>query len=123
MITQPNMRLLSSGTYYLAEFGEMPIGCGGWTPEMPGSDSTTEGLAHIRHFATDARWLAKGVGRSIFRACEESAKKHNFQRFEVLSSLNAEGFYQSLGFERIELVQTAMPQEIRFPCIRMVRNI
>lgn len=121
VIMQPNLRLLSSGTYYLAEADDLPIGCGGWSHRMPGSDTVTVGLAHIRHFATDAKWIGRGVGRSIFRACEESAKAQNVEKFEVLSSLNAEPFYQSLGFRRIEVVQVPMPQGILFPSVRMER--
>lgn len=123
VITRPNPKLLSSGTYFLAEIDGSPVGCGGWSPEPPGSEEVVAGLAHIRHFATEAKSIGKGVGRSLYLACEDSAKSHGVKRFECLSSLNAEPFYRCLGFERVEALGVVMPNDVVFPSIRMVRGL
>jgi GNAT superfamily N-acetyltransferase len=123
VITRPNPKLLSSGAYYIAEIDGAPAGCGGWSAERPGSDTVIAGLGHIRHFATDARRIGRGVGRALYSACEASARRVGVRRFECQASLNAELFYQSLGFARVETIEVAMPPDIVFPSIRMVRDL
>ncbi|MGZ8336264.1 MAG: hypothetical protein ACXWU1_06345, partial [Allosphingosinicella sp.] len=74
MIVRPHPRLLAGGTYYLAKAaaaperrGGLPIGCGGWSRERPGTSQTEPGLAHIRHFATHGDWIGRGVGRALYQ--------------------------------------------------------
>jgi GNAT superfamily N-acetyltransferase len=123
VITRPNPKLLVSGAYYIAEIDGAPAGCGGWSAELPGSDTVIGGLGHIRHFATDARCIGRGVGRALYAACEASARRLGVRRFECQASLNAEPFYRALGFQRVEAIGVAMPPDIVFPSIRMVRGI
>jgi GNAT superfamily N-acetyltransferase len=123
IITRPNPKLLASGTYYIAEMDGALAGCGGWSLELPGSDTVMVGLGHIRHFATDARCIGRGVGRALYSACEASARDIGIRQFECQSSLNAEPFYRSLGFERVETIGVAMAPDIVFPSIRMVRGV
>jgi hypothetical protein len=61
------------------------------------------------------------VGRLIFERCAADAHAEGFGLFEAWSSLNGESFYASLGFRRLELIQTPMPGGVMFPAIRMER--
>lgn len=122
-MTRPNPKLLASGAYFIAEIDGAPAGCGGWSAERPGSDEVIAGLGHIRHFATDARCIGRGVGRALYSACEASAKSLGVRRFECQASLNGELFYRALGFERVEAIGVAMAPDIVFPSIRMVRDL
>jgi N-acetylglutamate synthase-like GNAT family acetyltransferase len=121
-ITRANPDLLRSGRYYLVETetGE-PAGCGGWSPHPPGRPDEEPERAHIRHFATHPAWTRRGVGRLIFERCAADARAEGFGLFEAWSSLNGESFYASLGFRRLELIQTPMPGGVMFPAIRMER--
>lgn len=123
-ITRANPALLSSGYYYLveAESGE-PAGCGGWSPDPPGRRDQDSERAHIRHFATHPAWTRRGVGRLLYERCAADARAAGFTLFEAWASLNGEGFYASLGFRRLEQIETPMPSGVRFPAIRMVRAI
>jgi GNAT superfamily N-acetyltransferase len=124
VITRPNPGLLSSGRYYLvqAETGE-PGGCGGWSPDPPGRRDDDPERAHIRHFATHPAWTRHGVARLVYERCEADARVAGFTCFECWASLNGESFYASLGFHRLERIETPMPGGVRFPAIRMERAI
>ena len=125
VMTQANPTLLVADTYYLAETAEArTIGCGGWTRERPGEGSVAPGLGHIRHFGTHPEWLGRGVGRAIYRHCEERARTAGVQRFECYASLNAEGFYAALGFKSLRPIEIPIkPPDAVFPAILMARPI
>jgi N-acetylglutamate synthase-like GNAT family acetyltransferase len=113
LMTSANPELLSSGTYYVAESEDgTVVGCGGWTREYPGGETAVEGVAHIRHFGTHPDWTRKGIGRAIFRRCEEDASASGIREFECYSSLNAECFYAALGFERIAVFEIQMSPDV-----------
>lgn len=123
-IIRPNPELLSSGRYYLveAETGE-PAGCGGWGPDPPDRRDEDPERAHIRHFATHPAWIRRGVGRLLYERCEADARAAGFTHFEAYASLNGEAFYASLGFRRLERIETPMPGGVMFPAIRMERAL
>lgn len=123
-ITRANPELLASGRYYLVEAatGE-PAGCGGWSADPPDRHDEDPGRAHIRHFATHPAWLRRGVGRMLYERCEVDAQAAGFTVFEAYASLNGEAFYASLGFRRLERIETPMPGGVMFPAIRMERAI
>jgi hypothetical protein len=60
-------RLLASGRYFLAEKEGEVLGAGGWSTEAPGDGRIFRGLGHVRHVATDARAVRRGVGRALER--------------------------------------------------------
>lgn len=123
-MTRANPALLTSGRYYLAETaaGEA-AGCGGWSPNPPGRPDEDPERAHVRHFATHPSWIRRGVGRLLYGRCESDARAAGFTVFEVWSSLNGETFYASLGFRRLEPIETPMPGGMSFPAVRMERLI
>jgi N-acetylglutamate synthase-like GNAT family acetyltransferase len=120
LMTRANPKLLSSGTYYVAESGDSAvIGCGGWTREHPGGEIEVEAVGHIRHFGTHPDWTRRGIGSAIFRRCEEDARVSGIREFECYSSLNAECFYSALGFERIAVVDIQMTPEVSLTTCHM----
>lgn len=123
-ITRANPDLLSSGRYYLveSEAGD-PAGCGGWSSNPPGRRDEDTERAHIRHFATHPAWTRRGVGRLLYERCAADARAAGFTLFEAWASLNGESFYASLGFRRLEPIQTSFPGGVLFPAIRMERPI
>jgi len=121
-MARANLDLLASCTYFVAETrnGEL-VGCGGWTQQVPGTDFIEGNTAHIRHFATHPDWIGQGIGRALYETCEAQAIAGGILRFDCFASLNAEGFYAALGFERIERIEVAMPG-VNFPGILMRRK-
>lgn len=123
-IITANPMLLTSGSYFVAlSKADVVMGCGGWTRERPGTGELNAGLGHIRHFATHPAFAGKGIGRSIYLACERQARTAGIRRFECYSSLNAEGFYKSLGFQPVGKIDVALGNGQIFPSIHMMREI
>jgi N-acetylglutamate synthase-like GNAT family acetyltransferase len=119
-MTHAQPALLESGTFYLAQddAGDI-VGCGGWTREYPQDGTIKHGIGHVRHFATHPDWLGHGIGRAIFERCKTAAHDAGIEYFECLASLNAVGFYESLGFIRIREIEVAMGAEVRLPSVYM----
>lgn len=124
LFTKANPSLLSAGTYYLAVSERHGVlACGGWTRERPGAGDIAPGLGHVRHFGTHASWVGKGLGRSIYTQCEESARAAGIRRFECYSSLNGEKFYAALGFRPVREIMVSLSPDIAVPGILMERSI
>jgi N-acetylglutamate synthase-like GNAT family acetyltransferase len=122
IITRANPALLASGTYFCAVDGDGRIvGCGGWTRNAPGNE--TSDCGHLRHFATDPDWLRRGVGRAIAGVCLRAASDAGLTALECFSSLNAEPFYASLGFKRVEARDVVVGGAVSFPSVLMRRAL
>jgi N-acetylglutamate synthase-like GNAT family acetyltransferase len=123
-MTRASSELLRSDSYYLAEAesGHL-VGCGGWSRERPGKGDVEDGLGHIRHFAAHPNWIRRGVGRAIYEVCEEQARSEGVTCFECYSSLNAEGFYATLGFEAIRRMDVPLGPDLTLPGVLMRRSI
>lgn len=124
LMTKSNPRLLASGTYYVAEIpGKLLVGSGGWTRERPGDGNVEAGVGHVRHFATHPDWTGRGIGRAIYQLCETNARAAELTVLECFSSLNAEAFYASLGFERVNEMDVELTPGVSIRGVFMRRSI
>lgn len=123
IVTRPNPRLLSSGTYYLAEISGKLIGCGGWSFERPGVGNIEDRLAHIRHFAVHPDHTGQGVGRVLLQRCIQQAGANRVERLECYSTLNAEAFYAASGFKTMRFENVVLAGGANIPSILMERAI
>lgn len=123
LMIKANPKLLSSGSYYVAMAGDEVVGCGGWTPEQPGTGQVTPGVGHIRHFAVRADQAGCGVGRALYQRCEKQARDSGISTFESQATLNGEPFYAALGFHVIGRIEVPMSNDVKFPSILMRRTI
>ena len=60
-----------------------------------------EGEPHIDHFWILPKWIGKGFGKLLFSNIVAIAKEHGLSYLMVVSDLNAESFYQKMGFVRV----------------------
>lgn len=123
MMLRAQPRLVGSGTYYVAEADGEIVGCGGWSREAPDAPAGAAGIAHIRHFAVASDWIRRGIGRALYRRCEQRARAAGIGVFECYSSLNGEPFYRALGFARLAVIEVAMGPGTSLPSIHMRREI
>lgn len=101
-VTRANPKLLSSGTYFVVTAPDgLAVGCGGWTHEAPGTGALEDGIAHVRHFATDPDWLRLGIAGAMLRRCIAEAKASGAGTLFADSAHGAEAFYASFGFETL----------------------
>jgi N-acetylglutamate synthase-like GNAT family acetyltransferase len=123
MMTRAQPALVTSGTYYVAEAEGRIVGCGGWSRDPPDGPAGEEGVAHIRHLAVSPDRIRRGVGRALYRRCEERARAAGIRFFECYSSLNGEPFYRALGFARLAAIEVPMAPGTSLPSIHMRRAI
>lgn len=123
VLARANPTLLASGAYFIAlDADGRGAGCGGWSFERPETAHRSEGLGHIRHFATDPDLTGRGVGRALFDACSDQARAAGVREFEAYATLNAEGFYAALGFVRVGRIDVQIA-DAAFPSLRMRRRM
>ena len=117
LFTRARPELLASGRYHLAvsETGQA-VGAGGWS----GRD---QGLAQVRHVATDPGHLRRGIGRAVMGRVLAEVAAAGFAVLDCLSTRTAVPFYASLGFEVLGRVDIALGPGIAFPAVRMVRRM
>lgn len=119
-MTKANPRLLAAGTYYVAQLASGAlVGCGGWTADRPGSGEEVEGLGHIRHFATHPKFTRRRIGTQLLKRCFADARIDGRHGLECYSTLGAQDFYASAGFEFVERVDVDLPGNVRFPAVLM----
>jgi ribosomal protein S18 acetylase RimI-like enzyme len=122
-ITRPKPELLACGTYYVAETDQSKVvGCGGWTPEEPGSGKVVDGEAHIRHFAVHPESVQRGIGASLLLRCFRDARSAGIRKLYCISTLNAVHFYQAFDFHRVGPIDVPLEPGFLFPCVLMRRD-
>ena len=123
LMTQANPLLMACGTFYVAQLPSGSIvGCGGWTPDRPGTGDVEQGLGHVRHFATHPNFLRMRIGTRVLMRCIADAAAAGMAMLECYSTLGAERFYASGGFVSIDRVLVDMPGDVRFPAVLMKRG-
>ncbi|MEG2798192.1 MAG: GNAT family N-acetyltransferase, partial [Pseudomonas sp.] len=55
----------------------------------------------VRSVFVDPPHQSAGIGKKLMKTLESAANNEGLQRLRVPSSITAEGFYASLGFEKI----------------------
>ena len=122
-LVRPAPKLITSGTWYVAEFPPQRwfAGCGGWTLAGPdgGAESADRTLGHVRHFATHPECVRRGIGRAVFARCVADARTSGVEAFECYSTLVAEPFYRALGFELVGPISVRLGGRIDFPAVCM----
>lgn len=121
LMVRANPKLLASGTYHVAcEADGTMLGCGGWTPERPGTGEIVSGLGHLRHFGVDPGATRRGVGARLLAHCIAEAEARGVREIECYATLSAEPFYQSAGFVTIGPIDVDMGG-VLFPSLVMKR--
>lgn len=127
--------LVDDGTYFCVEAGDAIVACGGWSRRQThyGGDHAKhepDGLidpatdpARIRAFFVHPAWARRGIGRLLLDACVDAARGAGFTSLMLVATLPGEPLYRAYGFEAIEPLETALPDGVIVPCIRMGRPI
>jgi len=101
-LVRANPGLLASGTYYLAVTDDgLPVGCGGWSREAAHTGDIEAGVAHIRHFATDASWIRRGIASMMLTRCIAEVGGEGVTTLFADSARGAAAFYERFGFENM----------------------
>lgn len=78
--------------------------------------------AQIRSFYVNPDYQNKGIGKILYNKIEEIANSKKIKKLFVKSSLNAQGFYEKLGFKKIK--KTVFERDgIKIEDIDMEKNL
>ena len=126
-------RLISDGTYFVAEHEGEIIGCGGWSRRkaMYGGDRNRAGedallapekdAARVRAFFVHPSWARRGIGRRILAECEAAIMAAGFTRTELVATLTGEPLYAAAGYRVVERRESPLPNGLSLPTVRMCK--
>jgi putative acetyltransferase len=94
--TEHSRDLLSQGSFFVAEAGARLLGVSGWSADAERPDT-----AWVRYVFVRPEAAGRGIGRRLVGVAESSALASGRGRLRLWSSLNAIGFYERLGYQRL----------------------
>jgi GNAT superfamily N-acetyltransferase len=128
-------RLIEDGTYFVVESAARIVAAGGWsrrrtlfggdqyaTRSDDGLDPATE-AARIRAFYVSPQFARRGLGTMLMKACERAARAAGFRKLELMATLTGIPLYERAGFRVVEPTEITLPDGVRFPLSRMVREL
>lgn len=128
-------QLIQDGTYFVAENGNTPVGCGGWSKRntLYGGDQAKSAedplldpacdAARIRAFFVHPAWARLGIGRRLMHTCEEAARAAGFRRATLGATLPGEPLYAAMGYEAVERFALQFPDGEVFPLVKMEKEM
>jgi GNAT superfamily N-acetyltransferase len=127
-------RLISDGTYYIAELDGQLAGSGGWSKRLTlfGGDRTKSAepdrlldprteAARIRAFYVHPQAARRGIATAILQACESAARDAGFRKIELVATLPGEPLYLARGYVKVEPMQLPIPDGEPLPALRMAK--
>ncbi len=128
-------RLITDGTYYVADVDGEVVACGGWSRRAKvytgsGSGPDDDRLldpasepAHVRAMFVRADWTRRGLGRRILEACEAAARVEGFRMLSLLGTLPGIPLYEAYGFFETGRSDVVMPNGVRIECASMEKPV
>jgi GNAT superfamily N-acetyltransferase len=128
-------QLIADETYFMAEHGEVLVGCGGWSRRRTlfGADAVAErddsvltpgvDAARIRAFFVHPDVARQGVGAAILIACEAAAANAGFTALELGATLTGLPFYRRYGYEPVERRDAPLPSGETLAIVAMRKSI
>jgi GNAT superfamily N-acetyltransferase len=124
-------QLLSDGTYFVVQAGDMLAGCGGWSfrRTLFGSDARTDrdpepldprtDAAKIRAFFVHPAFARRGIGSALLERCEREATARGFRRFELMATLPGVRLYGARGYVAASPVDWPVGDELTIRFVPM----
>lgn len=128
-------QLIADGTYFVVEAGGRLLGCGGWSyrrtlfggDARSGRDAATldprSDAAKIRAFFVDPGAARGGIGSALLEHCEAQARRHGFQRAEMMATLPGVRLYAARGYVPGERVSHPLSQGLTIEFVRMSKSL
>jgi N-acetylglutamate synthase-like GNAT family acetyltransferase len=128
-------RLITDGTYFVAERAEALVGCGGWSRRrtlfggdsgVPRDDALLDpqrDAARIRAFFVHPACARQGIGSALMQACERAAASAGFATLELVATLAGEPLYTAFAFRRVERYELTLANGTKLPVVRMSKRV
>ena len=110
--------LLESGTFFVAETGAPLVGVSGWT-----EDSREADCAWARYVFVSPAHARLGFGRKLMTTVEHSVHEAGRSCMKLWSSLNAVGFYETLGYRTVRSARWPIADGIEMEHLLMEKRL
>ena len=128
-------QLIRDGTYFVVLAGELVIACGGWSRRrtlfgadaqsgrdpaelVPGHDA-----AKVRAFFVAPQWARRGIGQALLQRCEDEARRHGFDKVELLATLPGVRLYRAHGYVGDDRVPYTLPGGVVIDFVPMGKTL
>jgi GNAT superfamily N-acetyltransferase len=128
-------QLIADGTYFVIESDGRLIGCGGWSYRRTlfGGDAGAQrdagvldprtDAAKIRAFFVDPGAARSGIGSALLAHCEAEARRHGFQRAEMMATLPGLRLYEARGYVAGARVQYPLAAGLSIEFVPMSKSL
>ena len=131
-----DFQLIADRTYFVAEYNQHIVGCGGWSKRRAsyGTEATKSAEdiklldpdrepAQIRAFFVHPKYARRGIGRMILQTSEQAARAAGFKRLALTASLTGEPLYTAMGFQALEHIKIPLNNGESLVTIRMEKRL
>jgi len=127
-------QLIVDQTYFVVESDGLIVGCGGWSYRETLFGNDTEhnrrsnlinpqtGRAKIRAYFVSPDYARRGIGTMIYMKCEEEARRHGFEKFELMATLPGVTFYEFHGFIAGEPISYKLKKKLSIEFVPMKKD-
>jgi GNAT superfamily N-acetyltransferase len=122
-------RLITDGTYLVAELDGRIAGSAGWTMRSPNYARLlcnaldplpgTPGI--VRSVYVDPQLARRGIARQLMAAVEAKISESGAESAELMATLSGVPFYAVMGYEHVSDHTVMLGTRIEFPVRRMLR--
>lgn len=127
--------LIDDGTYFVAESGNVLVGCGGWSrrrtlfggDQFASRDASyldpASEPAKIRAFFVHPDHARKGIAQAILTRCEREAAVCGFRAVELMATLPGVKFYQACGYVDQGAYDLQLRNEVKLELVPMRKEL
>jgi N-acetylglutamate synthase-like GNAT family acetyltransferase len=129
-----NTQLITDKTYFVVKLNQGIVGCGGWSyresifgnNSKPNSDphpiNLKTGIAKIQAFFVSPDFTRQGIGSIIMKKCEGEALLKGFKKFELMSTISGEIFFEKHNFIAGHPINYPLRNQLPIKLIPMSKN-
>lgn len=81
------------------------------------------GRAELVRIYIFPEFSGRGIGKELLSQAEEEAKKRGVTNLSMDGSLNAEGFYNRMGYQTLSYEEHTLPQGAKMRCAKMTKKL
>jgi GNAT superfamily N-acetyltransferase len=128
-------QLIKDQTYYVIIKNQTMVACGGWSfrQTLFGSDHNNIrdpkrldpkiDAAKIRAFFIHPHFVRQGLGNILLEECETQARRKNFSKCQLMSTLSGIDFYKNNGYQGDKYIYHDMDKNNNIKFLPMFKQL
>ena len=119
--------LLRDGRYFVADWNDAIVGCGGWSTRLPGYLGAASHVAteppRLRAMFVDPSFTRRGIGAALVRHIEADVMAHGFPVLTLDALLSGVALYRAMGYLPMQEGHAPLPGGASLPFIHMQKRL